>query len=332
MLLKPDRVPKLPAPAKSPPPVPAKSGRWQAESMRAGTGHIDLAPWVPPERTYRIFVPAVLAPAPCLVLMLHGCRQTSEEIAEGTRLNEHAEERGWIVVYPEQTKAANKYNCWNWFDPANERGEGECAVVVAIHEAVRTRLRIPRGRTFLAGMSAGGALVSLLSFRYSRLWAGIGIHSGLPYGAARDPWSAQRAMRDGAGGLGAAHELRARVPQAAQLPAIVMHGNEDDVVHRRNADLLVRQFLGWNGYLRDAPDWAQAPLPSVVTTEMSTTSGHAYVLRDYVDADRAPVRECEVVGMGHAWSGGDSALPYHDEMGPDATALMMEFFSGVAER
>jgi poly(3-hydroxybutyrate) depolymerase len=56
------------------------------------------------------------------------------------------------------------------------------------------------------------------------------------------------------------------------------------------------------------------------------------VLRDYVSPERAPVRECEVAGMGHAWSGGDGALPYHDEMGPDATALMMEFFSGVAER
>ena len=42
------------------------------------------------------------------------------------------------------------------------------------------------------------------------------------------------------------------------------------------------------------------------------------------------MRECEVVGMGHAWSGGDSALPYPDELGPDASALMVEFFAGVS--
>jgi len=264
--------------------------------------------------------------------MLHGCKQTSSEIAEGTRLNEHADDRGWIIVYPEQSKSANKYGCWNWFDPANGRGHGECALIAAMHEAVRARHKIRARRTLLAGMSAGGALVSQLALRYSPQWAGIAIHSGLPFGAATDPWGAQRAMREGAADLEAARELKRTTPDAVSIPAIIMHGNEDSVVHRRNADLLVRQFLGWNKYFPDDLDWSAVPLPPVVETALSTANGHTYTLRDYGEGILPPVRECEVAGMGHAWSGGDSTLPFHDALGPDATALMMEFFSGVAER
>ncbi|MBP8296485.1 MAG: poly(3-hydroxyalkanoate) depolymerase, partial [Burkholderiales bacterium] len=88
---------------------PAPAGTWHDESITALTGSIDLAPWVLPVRTYRIYEPAALADQPCVLLVLHGCRQTADDIAEGTRLNEHADERGWLAVYPEQAVAANKY-------------------------------------------------------------------------------------------------------------------------------------------------------------------------------------------------------------------------------
>ena len=307
-----------------------KPGRWLEETISLANGRIDLAPWVMPARTYRVYVPAKLAAEPCIVVMLHGCKQTSADIAEGTRVNEHADDRGWIVVYPEQATAANKYGCWNWFDPANLRGEGECALVLAMHEAVRKRFKIRKKRTFLAGMSAGGALASQLALLTPE-WAGVAIHSGLPFGAAADPWTAQRAMKEGAADLAAVRELKKRTKSASPMPAIILHGNEDDVVHRQNANLLVRQFLGWNDYFAEDDDWATAPLPPVIDAALTTAHGHSYFLRDY-GGGNTPVRECEVVGMGHAWSGGVSDLPFHDELGPDASALMMEFFSGVAER
>jgi poly(3-hydroxybutyrate) depolymerase len=318
--------------AREPPRVKVRRGEWTQDTVSLRNGRIDLAPWVLPARTYRVYRPARLAEDPCIVLMLHGCKQTPDEIAAGTRLNEHADDRGWIIVYPEQTKVANKFGCWNWFDPANERGNGECALVAAMHDAVRARYRIRRKRTFLAGMSAGGALASQLALQFSPQWAGVAIHSGLPFGAASDPWGAQRAMKEGATDLSTARALKRAKADASPIPALIMHGNEDAVVHRRNADLLVRQFLGWNGYFPDDTEWSTLPLPPVTDTALSTATGHAYVLRDYGEGALPPVRECEVVGMGHAWSGGDSNVPFHDELGPDASALMMEFFEAIAER
>jgi Esterase PHB depolymerase len=138
-----------------------------------------------------------------------------------------------------------------------------------------------------------------------------------------------RVAREGALDLADAQALRLE-SSAAAVAALILHGNADAVVDRRNADLLVRQFLGWNGYFPQASDWDSAALPPVDASHLKTPYGHAYILRDYGRSGQAPVRECEVVGMGHAWSGGDSAVSHHDELGPDASALMMEFFAALA--
>jgi poly(3-hydroxybutyrate) depolymerase len=50
------------------------------------------------------------------------------------------------------------------------------------------------------------------------------------------------------------------------------------------------------------------------------------VMRDYVRGGRRVVRSCRVQGLGHAWSGGDDALPFHSSKGPNASAMIWEFF------
>lgn len=318
-----------------PPPARVRPETWIRDTVMAANGQIDLVPWSLPQRDFRIHEPERLSARPAVLVMLHGCRQTPEEIAEGTRLNEHADTRGWLVVYPDQSEAANKHRCWNWFDPANERGDGECALVVAMLAAVRTRYGLRDAPAFLAGMSAGGALASLLALRFSTLWSGVAIHSGLPYAAAADAWGAVRVMREGPKSLDAARALATAQPAErkaiAPVPAMIFHGAEDSVVDRRNADLLVRQFLGWNGHLDRSLAWDAAPLPPADVTRMSVDAGHDYIVRDYRRSGVAPVRECEVLGMSHAWSGGDDALPFNDELGPDGSAMMMEFFDGFAD-
>ena len=285
-------------------------------------------PLVPSARDYRLYEPVAVAAKPHVLVVLHGCRQNASDIATGTRLNDHADERGWPVLYPEQTRNANKWNCWNWFDPANVRGHGETALVATMLEDVAERYSIEGRKAFLAGMSAGGALASILALRYPERWAAVAVHSGLPYGAAEDPFTALKVMKEGAKNLTAARALRSRTPDAPGVAALIFHGNDDDVVHRRNAELLVRQFLGWNGYFGDE-EWDTAELPKVDADHVDTTPGHSYVLRRYRRKGLAPVDECEVIGMGHAWAGGDSSLPYHDALGPDASALMVKFFAAA---
>ena len=86
-----------------------------------------------------------------LVVMLHGCKQNPDDFAAGTRMNELADEMGFIVVYPEQAPAANVSRCWNWFQAADQQRDGaEPSLIAGITREVIGR--------FARSLSPGGYL------------------------------------------------------------------------------------------------------------------------------------------------------------------------------
>lgn len=257
-------------------------------------------------RPYKLFVPSGYrgAPAP-LIVMLHGCTQSAEDFAAGTRMNLAAEARTCLVAYPEQTSAANPQRCWNWFQAADQqRGRGEPELVAGIARAVMREYAVDPARVFVAGLSAGGAAAAVLGAAYPDLFAAIGVHSGLACGAAHDLSSAFAAMQIGNG---------QRRPGAG-VPAIVFHGERDRTVHPANGDHAVEQAIAGRT-VRERVRHGRAP------------GGHGWVRTDYLDARGHTLAEHWLVqGGGHAWFGGSPDGSYTDPRGPDATAEMLRFF------
>lgn len=105
-------------------------------------------------RAYRLFVPS--RPPRGLVVALHGCWQTAEDFAAGTRLNEGAERRTLLVVYPIQSARDNPNRCWNWFLTEHQsRARGELAEIVSVVDALRRQHSVPADRVAAVGFSAG---------------------------------------------------------------------------------------------------------------------------------------------------------------------------------
>ncbi len=260
---------------------------------------------------YRIYIPAgVVGSAEGVVLMLHGCKQDPDDFAVGTRMNEQAEANRLIAVYPGQATTANPAGCWNWFDPANQRrGAGEPAVLAALAEAVAGEFGVPRGRIFVGGLSAGGAMAAILSQAYPDVFAAAAIHSGLPAGSARDVASAFAAMRGTR-----PHDAASPVPPGASGPRlIVFHGTADRTVHPSNGDAIVAAHHA-SGAARSR-------------TDGSTPGGRRYSRIVHRDANGATALEHWIIeGHGHAWSGGHEGGSYTDPKGPDASAEMIRFF------
>ncbi len=280
-------------------------------------------------RTYKLYVPAQIAAAPPLVIMLHGCTQSPDDFAVGTCMNQLAEEHGFLVAYPEQPSSANPSKCWSWFKPQDQaRNGGEPSLIVGIAQVVAARYNVDRQRIFVAGMSAGAAMAVILGETYPEVFAGVGAHSGLPYCSANDIPSALLAMKGGRSGM---PSLKTKLPLAGQakrqtiakhaVPSIVFHGDRDHTVQQSNATEIVQQA-------KNAHSAAKAAIGLQVNTKHGTcASGRSFTRTFYTDTSGVSrIESWTVQGAGHAWSGGDASGSYTDASGPNASAEMVRFF------
>ncbi|SFB07824.1 esterase, PHB depolymerase family [Poseidonocella pacifica] len=261
-------------------------------------------------RNYRLYIPAS-APSGVtgLVVMLHGCTQSPEDFAAGTNMNALAEEHGFAVLYPHQSRGENAQSCWNWFRRGDQmRDRGEPAILAGMAEKVAADLRTPKGATFVAGLSAGAAMAVILGEAYPDVFAAIGAHSGLPLGAAKDVTSAFSAM--------AGTDMSAQSDRkAATTPTIIFHGTADSTVHPSNADAIARQ-------VRDSGP--KQTFESEAQVHMSGRKAHRTIAE--TGTGQTVLEQWSIEGLGHAWSGGRSEGSYTDPKGPDASVEMIRFF------
>ncbi len=320
-----------PSPADAPPAqptvrapaAPAEASTATAATHRPGVFTASTFVFKGQQYAYRLYVPASSTPANAvaittqadplpLVVLLHGCKQNALDFAKGTGMNALADQQQVVVLYPEQLSKANSGGCWNWFEPAHQSRNGEPGMIAAltrqIMAASQSSVQIDPGRVYIAGLSAGGAMAAVVAELYPDIFAAVGVHSGLPAGAAQSMIGAFAAMRRGG-----------PVQTATAMPTIVFHGSADTTVHPSNGDHVsdaARAALGNDG------------LELVKSEEKIHTQGLRPAQRvSYLDNSGKPYVEHWTVGdAGHAWSGGNAAGSYTDPQGPSASRAMLAFF------
>ena len=259
-------------------------------------------------RAYKLYVPSgYQGHAVPLVVMLHGCTQSPDDFAAGTKMNALAEEHLFLVAYPAQPQSANASKCWNWFNAGEQqRDRGEPSLIAGITRRIIADFSIDEGRVYIAGLSAGGAAAAIMGSAYPDIYAAIGVHSGLACGAARDMPSAFSAMSQG--------NAPPPLGRADHIPTIVFHGDKDRTVNPVNGDQVIAQSKA-GARLR------------VTRTRGESAGGVAYRRTIQADDNDLPILEQWLVhGAGHAWSGGSAAGSYTDPRGPDASREMIRFF------
>ncbi|ABD05422.1 Esterase, PHB depolymerase [Rhodopseudomonas palustris HaA2] len=197
------------------------------------------------------FIPEGLTKRIPLVVVLHGCTQNAAGYDVGAGWSTLAQRYGFALLMPEQKRDNNPNLCFNWFVPDDiKRGHGEVASIWQMVERMSAAYHIDRARIFVTGLSAGGAMTTVMLATYPDVFAGGAVIAGLPYGVAGTVRQALKEMRHPS--PRSAHELgdlvRKASPHKGPWPKLsVWHGSADRTVNAANADALVKQWLDLHG-------------------------------------------------------------------------------------
>lgn len=218
-----------------------------------------------------------------LVLVLHGCNQTAEEIALGSGWNELADSLGFLVLYPEQKTNNNLFRCFNWFlKDDQEKNKGEMASIYAMLHYAQSHYSIDPSRVYIYGVSAGAAMsVNFMACYPDKLKSGA-ILAGTAYKQVDTPMKSFAEMRQPTSFP--EEVLRQRLYSQDSLytgefpQLIVVHGTGDKVVNYGNGEVLVKQ-------------WKTAFQIVSETEQTVSTSLHSPVItrKDFKDAQNRSV-------------------------------------------
>ncbi|MFC8335952.1 alpha/beta hydrolase family esterase [Streptomyces rubiginosohelvolus] len=310
-------VPSRPAPPGAPPPGPGRGGRWSRTVRRfaavvalttgaalAGPGVAEARAAAALERVTSfganpgglnmyVYRPAALPANAPVVVALHGCTQSAQVYSDNAGLNTFADRHGFLVMYAETTAANNANKCFNWFQPGDtRRGQGEAASIRQMVAHAATAYGTDTGRVQVTGLSAGGAMTSVMLAAYPDVFAAGAVVAGTPYGCGTDVVSAFGCMSPGVDRTPAAWAQAVRDAHpgfAGPWPRVaIWHGDNDATVAPRNADELRDQWTAVHG-LGQTPD------------RTSTIGPNSTRRSEYLAADggASAVEVNRVPGIGH---------------------------------
>lgn len=192
-----------------------------------------------------IHIPKNLPEKAPIVVALHGCSQTAEELAELTGWNVLADKYGFVVVYPEQRSMNNVSSCFNWFmmrDIEGDRGESESIRSMMDKAAMLTSVNSEL--IFVYGVSAGAAMANSLMITHPDSFAGGAILAGGAHRSAENSMQAMQVMmypKDRT-----VSDWGKKIPDNVsfdRLPKVlVFQGTRDNVVDPANAQEIIDQW------------------------------------------------------------------------------------------
>jgi polyhydroxybutyrate depolymerase len=208
----------------------------QARPTLSAGIHADTLRWDEQDRSYFTYVPQRRLPAAPLVVVLHGSRQTAEDLrrATGYAFERLADENGFVTVYPDGYERR-----WN---DCRSRGRyaarklqiDDVGFLLALIDKLAASADIDPTRVFLAGYSSGGHLAFRVGLeRPDRVAAIATFSANLP---TPENWSC--------------------VASGKAIPVLLVNGTEDRINPFEGGEVDVFGFAS-RGTVRSAQESAE---------------------------------------------------------------------------
>lgn len=271
----------------------------------------------PGDLTASYFEPSKQAKS--LVVLLHGCVQQGEILAQQSGFITLAKQHNFILLLPQQSQKNNVKSCFNWFSEQDtNEDQGEVLSIKNMITTIKAQSAIEH--IYIAGLSAGGAMTSALLTHYPKLFNAGAVIAGLPYPCANDLAKAISCMRNGPSQsvielVNLAKQGNEDVKQWPRL--IVITGSEDKVVNPKNSQYLALQ-------------WSKLFEKPQVTTKTSQADYQETFWRG--SDKKSQVKLVEINELGHgltvnsALAGRDASAKFLFESSLDSARNIVEFW------
>jgi poly(hydroxyalkanoate) depolymerase family esterase len=287
------------------------------------------------DATYRVYTPRGFRPGMPLLVMVHGCNTSAAQQEGANRLNQLADRKGFVVLYPDHDTATNTeagthpVRCWRWYSDL-ARDAGDPATIAGQTRAVIARWKSDAQRVYVVGMSSGAMITSALGATYPDLYAAIGIVAGCQYAGTAacvaEPFQSVDHTDTQAQLARDAEGEHARV-----LPVIDIHGDADGTVTPAASPRVIQQWLKTANLVLSGSLAAPLSLKPASTRRLAPRGRRASTTELYRDSQGCLVAQRVVVhGMGHFWPGGSPDprwFEYEDPTAPNGGELVWAFFS-----
>ncbi len=234
-------------------------------------------------------VPTGLPAGVPMVVALHGCAQSASSYDNETGWQLFADRFRFALLLPQQQSANNSSSCFNWFENGDiTRGQGEALSVRQMVDRMIADHGIAPSRVYVTGLSAGGAMTSVMLASYPDVFAGGAIIAGIPYRCGVGQSAAFSCMNPGSNLTPAqwGDKVRAASTWTGPWPIVsIWHGDADYTVRPMNLTESMEQWTNVHGVDQ--------------TADVTETIG-GYPHRVYRDATGAArVETWAITGMGH---------------------------------
>lgn len=223
-----------------------------------------------------------------LVVVMHGCTMSAEDMDEETGVLALAEAAGVALAFPEQAPTNDATRCFRSFELEDAtRGEGEVASIAAMIDHLVATADVDPARVYVTGLSAGASMSFAMLATYPELFAAGAAFAGMTFRCAT---SSASLFTCGAGfvtktGPEWGDLVRAASSHGGPWPRVsVWHGTADLIINDHNADESVKQWTNVHG---------------VSATPSSVTAEGPHERRTYGDPSAPVVEQWVLPGMGH---------------------------------
>jgi polyhydroxybutyrate depolymerase len=259
-------------------------------------------------REYLLHVPATYAPPrrSAVVLNFHGGGGDARLQMRRTRMNRVADEAGFLVVYPEGTRAARgrgrTWNAGGCCGNAERQGADDVRYAAALLDDVERSFCVDSGRVYASGMSNGGMMAYRLGCELAGRIAAIAPVSGALVTSDCRP--------------------------TAPVSVLIFHGTADRIVPYAGGRALGTPVPSVATALRFWLERDRCP----ATPAANERHGSVTCERHEGCAGGTTVELCVVEGGGHTWPGSEPLLLRRATQDVDASRFIWSFFERTPPR